>query len=251
MKRTKRTALPALLPNATKHGAFSKIALFPDEDQEEFQRLRSAIMDEYRPIGPSEEDAVSTILMCMWRKRRVEMYIAAKAAERQNDREQAARLALGALRLEPDSIARILRTCAPDICERIEQKFPQSNYATESEWNTAVRDHLERVLRSELIPPDGEAVCEPQPLDLTALFFAPKPSEVSDQQLIETELKANERLDAMLDRALKRFVQIRAMKQLMTSPNLHLYAPDCTPISALPTSTSRRRRGGIDQDDLD
>ena len=49
MKRAKSTALPALLPNATKHGAFSKIALFPGEDPEEFQRLRSAIMDEYRP----------------------------------------------------------------------------------------------------------------------------------------------------------------------------------------------------------
>src|SRR3989442_4120472 len=91
-------------------------------------------MDEYRPNGASEEDAVSTILTCIWRKRRVEMYVAGKAAERQNNREQAARLALGALGLESDSIARVLRTCAPDIRDRIEQKFPRANYALESEW---------------------------------------------------------------------------------------------------------------------
>jgi hypothetical protein len=150
MKRAKSTALPALLPNATKHGAFSKIALFPGEDPEEFQRLRSAIMDEYRPNGVSEEDAVATIIMCVWRKRRVEMYIAGKAAERQSGREQMARSALGTLRLEPDSIARILRACAPDILEQISKKFPRSNHATESEWNAAVRDHLELVLRSDL-----------------------------------------------------------------------------------------------------
>src|SRR4051812_27599074 len=91
MKRSKRTVLPALLPNATKHGAFSKIALFPDEDKEELERLRSAVMDEFKPNGPSEEDSVATIITCLWRKRRVELYVAAKAAERQNSREQIAR----------------------------------------------------------------------------------------------------------------------------------------------------------------
>src|SRR6266581_1483124 len=196
MRRSKRTALPALLPNATKHGAFSKIALFPGEDPEEFQRLRSACMDEYKPNGPSEEDAVATIITCMWRKRRVQMYIAAEVAERQNNRVEAARLALGALRLEPDSISRILSACAPDFRERIEQKFPRANYATEAEWNSAVRDHLELMLRSELIPPDGEAVPEPQQPDWTALFFTSKPSEITDEQLIDTELKTNDRLDA-------------------------------------------------------
>jgi hypothetical protein len=226
-----------------KHGAFSKIALFPGEDPEELQRLRSAIMDEYRPNGPSEEDAVSTITMCIWRKLRVEVHIAGKAVERQNNREQAPRLTLGALGLESDSIARILRTCAPDIRERIEQKFARSSYATESEWNVAVRDHLELVLRSELVPPDGEAVSEPQPLDLTAVFFSSKPSEVSDEQLVDTELKAVERLDAMMDHAVKRLMQIKAMKQLMNSANLHLFAPDVI-------STSRTRKGAIDHGDV-
>src|SRR3954447_11976950 len=153
MKKLKTTALPALLPNATKHGAFSKIAIFPDEDKEELDRLRLGAMDEFRPVGPTEEDAVATIVTCIWRKRRAQMYIAAKVAERQNNREQTARSALGALRLDPDSPARVLKTCTPDIRQQIE-----NDYATELEWNSAVRDHFEMVLRSELIPPDGEEV---------------------------------------------------------------------------------------------
>src|SRR5689334_15630060 len=52
-----------------------------------------------------------------------------------------------------------------------------------------------------------------------------------------------ERLDAEIDRALKRLVQIKAMKELMNSANLQLYAPDVMPFSTLPTATSRTRKG--------
>src|SRR3954469_4301788 len=184
MKKLKPTTLPVLLPNATKHGAFSKIAIFPDEDKEELDGLRLGVMDEFRPVGPTEEDAVATIVTCIWRKRRAQMYIAAKVAERQNNREQTARSALGALRLDPDNLARVLKTCTPDIRQQIEKRFPRCDYATELEWNSAVRDHFEMVLRSELIPPDGEEV--PQSgLDWSALFFSPKSSDVSDEQLVE------------------------------------------------------------------
>jgi len=218
--------------------------------QTEFQGFRSSLVDDLKPNGPIEEDAVATVATCLWRKRRVQVQIAAKLAEPQNNRQQAARLALGALGLEPDSIARILRTCVPDIRERIEQKFPRANYATESEWSAAVRDHLEMVLRSELVPPDAEVVPEAQPYDLAAFFHASGPTEISDQQLVEIELKTVERLDADIDRALKRLVQIKAMKQLMNSASLQLYAPDVTPFSTQPPSTSRTRKGGTTQADL-
>jgi hypothetical protein len=242
MSQTKKPSLPARLPNSVKHGAFAKVAIFPDEDPVEFQGLRSSLVDDVKPDGPIEEDAVTTMATCLWRKRRMQVHIAAKLAERQNNRQQAARLALGALGLEPDGIARVLRSCVADIRERIEQKFPRATYATESEWSNAVRQHLEVVLRSELVPPDAEAVPEAQPFDLSAFFYTPGPTEISDLELIETELKTIERLDAEIDRALKRLLQTKAAKQLMNSPNLQLYAPDVTPFST--ASTSRTRKGG-------
>jgi hypothetical protein len=237
MKRPKSTILPALVPSATTHGAFAKIAIFPHESKEEYERLRLAVMEEFKPNGPTEVDAVETVTRCIWRKRRVEAHIAAKLAERQNNREQTARAALGALRLDPDSVGAILRTCAPDICQQIDKKFPRANYTTESEWNSAARDHLEMVLRSELIPPDGEEVPPSQP-DWT-FFFTPKSSDLSDEQLIDLELKTIERLDAMMDHVIKRLGQIKTMKQLMNSADLHLYVPD---VIQLPTSTSRGRK---------
>jgi hypothetical protein len=63
-------------------------------------------------------------------------------------------------------------------------------------------------------------------------------------------LKAIERLYAEIDRALKRLVQIKAMKQLMNSANLQLYAPDGIPFSTPPSSTSRSRKGAATERDL-
>src|SRR3954447_9672645 len=82
-------------------------------------------------------------------------------------------------------------------------------------------------------------VSEPQPFDVTALFFAPGSAEVTDEQFVETELKNMERLAEASARAFKRLMKIRAMKQVINSANLHFYAPD---IRTLPTSTSRKRK---------
>src|SRR3979409_1156204 len=58
-------------PNALKHGAFSKTVLFPWEDVDEFEALHRSLQDEWKPSGALEEDAVFTILTCIWRKRRI------------------------------------------------------------------------------------------------------------------------------------------------------------------------------------
>src|SRR5260370_20185110 len=58
-------------PTALKHGAFSKTVLFPWEDVEEFEALHRSLQDEWKPSGALEEDAVFTMLTCIWRKRRI------------------------------------------------------------------------------------------------------------------------------------------------------------------------------------
>src|SRR5260370_4578159 len=59
------------LPNALKHGGFSRIELLPWEDVNEFKELHRALKEEFEPNGPLQEECVYTILSCMWRKRRV------------------------------------------------------------------------------------------------------------------------------------------------------------------------------------
>ena len=58
-------------PSAYKHGGFSKTVLFPWEDVDEFDALHRSLQDEWEPSGALEEDAVYTILTCIWRKRRI------------------------------------------------------------------------------------------------------------------------------------------------------------------------------------
>lgn len=56
--------------NALKTGAFARLLLLPDENEEEFGRLRSALHDEWRPVGPSEVSQVERLLALLWRQRR-------------------------------------------------------------------------------------------------------------------------------------------------------------------------------------
>ena len=67
-------------PSAYKHGGFSKTVLFPWEDVDEFDALHDvdefdalhrSLREEWEPSGALEEDAVYTILTCIWRKRRI------------------------------------------------------------------------------------------------------------------------------------------------------------------------------------
>lgn len=58
-------------PNALKHGAFSRAELLPWEDANEYEVLRRGLLEELQPEGPLQEDCVNTILSYMWRKRRV------------------------------------------------------------------------------------------------------------------------------------------------------------------------------------
>ncbi len=62
---------PTKLPNALKHGAFSKATLLPWENVTEFEALHQELREEWHPSGALEEDAVYTILTCLWRKKRV------------------------------------------------------------------------------------------------------------------------------------------------------------------------------------
>ena len=61
--------------NALKHGAFSTIIILPWEDPEEFRILHAALIAEWNPVGPTEQDAVFTIAKGMWRKRRMQLFL--------------------------------------------------------------------------------------------------------------------------------------------------------------------------------
>ena len=102
-------------PNALKHGAFSKVAILPGENPREFEELHSALIEEWAPTGPTEEEAVLSIAIGMWRKRRVQKFIQARIRVWRADPENPI--------YGDANILRELPTIIKETPHRIEQAF--------------------------------------------------------------------------------------------------------------------------------
>src|SRR5689334_12308046 len=74
-------------PNAEKHGVFSADRTIPGEDPREFEQLHAALIDEWKPSGPTEEDAVFSLADLMWRKRRAQYFLPSKLTSITGNRE--------------------------------------------------------------------------------------------------------------------------------------------------------------------
>jgi hypothetical protein len=212
--------LKAKRPNALKHGAFAKTAILRGEDPQEFQDLVSVLIVEWRPIGPTEEDAVLSIAKCVWRKRRMQRFIEAEAMNSEIDPSHTGYNEVATLRLiasfikenPEESFARYDQILASrlsvDRYNKLNQKFPQQNFASPSEWGQAVKNEITSVW----LPALGERGTKVLSV-LSAATLLP--------ELFKLELALDERLDAMIDRAIKRLIQTKAMKQMLdhTSQN--------------------------------
>lgn len=59
--------------NALQHGVLSRHTVLPWEDEEEYATLLAAFINEYKPVGPTEEHLVEEIAGIVWRKRRLRL----------------------------------------------------------------------------------------------------------------------------------------------------------------------------------
>ncbi len=57
--------------NALRTGLFSKKVVLPNESQTEFGRLRAALYEEWRPLGPTETNLVERLAALFWKQGRV------------------------------------------------------------------------------------------------------------------------------------------------------------------------------------
>jgi hypothetical protein len=65
--------------NAQKHGIFAEPLILPGEDPRKFEALRSALIEEWAPSGPTEQSRVFGIADAEWRKLRSRRFVHAKA----------------------------------------------------------------------------------------------------------------------------------------------------------------------------
>ena len=92
--------------------------------------------------------------------------------------------------------------------------MPKENYSTNPEWVQAVKREVDEVLlpraRAEMDSPD---------------HLAAKAAEFITTDRILEDLNLEERLDAMVDRAMRRLAQMKVMKQISGSSEKLLKKP--------------------------
>ena len=59
--------------NAVRHGVLSELTVLPWEDEAEYAKLLKALVEEYRPRGPTEDHLIEEIAAVIWRKCRLRL----------------------------------------------------------------------------------------------------------------------------------------------------------------------------------
>jgi hypothetical protein len=196
-------------PNALRHGAFAKSTILPGEDPREFEELHSALIEEWQPNGPTEYDAVLNIANGIWRKRRIQRFLEAQIARGTidvkhpaYDEGRALILFCDILKVDPDQFEQALGMLPEEHANHLRQEFVRENFATTSEWIRAIRREVfSNLLKRAMRFGEKRAVVS---LEQSASYF---PQEVFDH-----ELAVDERVDHMIERAIKRLICIKSVK---------------------------------------
>ena len=259
-------------PSAFKHGGFSKTVLFPWEDADEFDALHRSLQDEWDPSGALEEDAVYTILTCIWRKRRIrdKRNLDTLVALQHKDLEalsetplpffdtklEATKYALthksksdgserdgGKVshligfssslygRLDGRFLELSIGMLGGEFSTHLKREVPKEKYSTTPEWVQAVKREVDEVLlpraRAEMESPD---------------HLAAKAAEFITTDRIIEDLMLEERLDAMVDRAMRRLAQMKFMKQISESSEKQLRSATALQIAGPPKPKQRTNK---------
>jgi hypothetical protein len=166
--------------NAVKHGGYSTMGLLPGESPAEFEKMRKNLIDELPARGPLEEDIVCTIARLLWRKQNLSTFHTAKWAREQRNRM---------IREETDRRIRLCYEEMPDDhCEKNEKLRAASREAIRAADEEA---------RNEL----GE-------------YFELALDDLGTTNRLMADLEVEERLDAAIDKCIKRLLMLRGVKSM-------------------------------------
>jgi hypothetical protein len=175
---------------ALKHGAYSEAVLLPGEDPAEFADLHRGLIAEFTPNGRIEEETVAAIARLIWR------------------RQNLARFEIGQL---CNLIAEGLKRA---VAQERQNSKEDAELISELEILAAAK---RRVAKAEENRKD-EARAE--------LFEL---SKMATLNRLMKELDVEERLDAMIDRLIKRLLFVRGLKSITS-----------TAATAPPSSTAQK-----------
>lgn len=207
-------------PNAQKHGVFAATAIIPGEDRREFEALHTSLIEEWQPDGPTEEDAVLDIAKSVWRKRRVQRFLEVQVLKNSldpdhqaYDEDVALGLFAGAVACAPETaFSEWTRCLRPERINQLVEKCPRTKFKTTAEWAAAVIDEIKSQLLKTIAPAEMQEI-----LKVSGSLSS---GYLLGDDLSEQELMLDGHLSAIIDRAVKRLVQTKAMKQMLAATQI-------------------------------
>jgi hypothetical protein len=163
--------------NALKHGVYSTIGLLPGESPAKLKKHHNDVIDELRPNGPVEHDIVMTIARALWRKQNLATF-------------QTAQLVKFRYRqiIDEELKSRAIPTS-------------HSEMVVHKGENQAVLEEAWRAAQKQACGELGDS-CEYRDDDFGTI------------ERLMKDLEVVERLDAVVDKCVKRLLMVRKMKAL-------------------------------------
>jgi hypothetical protein len=166
---------------ALKHGGYCSTAVLPGENWAEFEELHQALIAELAPTGALEEDIVADIARLVWRK--------------QN---------LATFRRAED-----VRTVWFGLSEKkFYEKYPDAPATPDSPWSMLSDSERAKVVEKT------DAVIDELRKELGEDFRLVEIGDTATVERLLRDLKIEERLDALIDKCLKRLLFVRGLKSL-------------------------------------
>jgi hypothetical protein len=234
---------------ALKHGGYSGMDVLPGEDPAEFETLHNELVAEYAPTARHEHEIVETMARLMWRKRCLWSYGLAEFARKRHSAIELAREKAG----ETRSHEIWIKKC--DHREKVDDALEQYRAEKDAKGEPLSREEMQQI-EAQYADPDVAAeeeydelwfkvIAHPKHREHTAqqqaeeekirremgdaAFELARLSQVATTGYLMHELSIIDRIDAMIDRCLKRLLLVRGVKSI--SPSLSKPTPKQIPSS--------------------
>ena len=193
--------------NALKHGAHANEVMLWDERYKDYESLRIGLDQEYTPDGATEEYLVQALVDFIWGRRRLDRHGQITIQKRMDETFEANDRSLH---------IEVLRSLAPE--------FDQATTAEQVEAVLARIDSIyeNTILRDWPLQEGDDPITWGPKIAAGLLTWKPEPRRGGDDAFLaiidldafDISLARIERLDAMIDRTIKRLMQVKTMKQM-------------------------------------
>jgi hypothetical protein len=193
--------------NALKHGANAKEVMLWSEKYEDYEALRAELYQEFKPSGSMEEHYVQILLDLRWRRRRLECHekiVTQKRLDKVREVNEHSHHVDNLRSFAPafskaaslEEVETLLASIVPLYINTIRRDWPFKPGDDPQKWGPKIAE--------------GLLTWKPAPRHEQADEFL----KILDLDESDMALNRIERIDATIDRAIKRLMQFKTMKQM-------------------------------------